>query len=629
MEKFMTTNEMKVQGHKWRWVYYVPIMILLGVVPLMVQMAKTEIPDERILYITNNNVDMFSQVKATWIMMMVGLILVILFLGFSKAFVKWDTFAKVAYVSTGVYAVMTLAAMGLSEYTHVAKWGLPNRAEGGIMLLCYVVIMLYTYSVVTEHTDYKYILIPLGLLVVVEVVLGYFQYRGEDLLMTEWGKQLIVPAHYAEDRAALKPLYEKGNMYGTMFHYNYIGSFAAMLVPLFAILTAFLRDYKWKLFCGIATLASIGTLFLSTARSGLIGVACAVGVALMLFIPYFIKRWKVTLSIVIATGVFVLGANAVTQGAIFRRIPTLVADIVAVFTPQEEVSDYKQTLPLQDIVSEEGKTTLYMGDETLTMMVVGEAVKFYDTTGEEAPYIYMDMGANNQYYFTQDKRYEKWVFPTVLIEETHYLKVQYGDTYVATLSLEDGITLLEHYTKEPMTLEEAPHWGFKGQEKLGSARGYIWSRSLPLLKETWLVGTGPDSFGFEFPQDDLLAKWYAYGDPNMTVDKVHNLYLQIAIQQGGIALLAFLTLIGAYLVQCIKLYAFKKDYTEQQVIGIALMLAVVGYLGAGLFNDSVVSVAPIFWILLGAGMGMNYLYKHTIKQAVQQANDTTGNRETK
>jgi hypothetical protein len=33
----------------------------------------------------------------------------------------------------------------------------------------------------------------------------------------------------------------------------------------------------------------------------------------------------------------------------------------------------------------------------------------------------------------------------------------------------------------------------------------------------------------------------------------------------------------------------------------------MGYLGAGVFNDSVVSVAPVFWVVLGAGMRQNAL----------------------
>ena len=127
------------------------------------------------------------------------------------------------------------------------------------------------------------------------------------------------------------------------------------------------------------------------------------------------------------------------------------------------------------------------------------------------------------------------------------------------------------------------------------------------MKKNLLIGNGPDTFVAYFPQNDLLAKWWAYGTTNVIVDKAHNLYLQIGINQGGIALVAFLVLCIGYITQSLKLYAFKETYHEvDEAMGIGVMLGVVGYLGAGFFNDSVVSVAPIFWILLGCGMAVNY-----------------------
>ena len=170
-----------------------------------------------------------------------------------------------------------------------------------------------------------------------------------------------------------------------------------------------------------------------------------------------------------------------------------------------------------------------------------------------------------------------------------------------------GIQLVDDYTYEPKEFVEPPAIGFKGKERMGSARGYIWSRSLPLLKDTVFIGVGPDAFAFEFPQDDILGKWYAYNTPNMIVDKPHNLYLQIAINQGVIALIAFLVLVGTYVVQGIRLYGLKKGYSTLEILGSAVLLAIIGYLGAGIFNDSVVPVAPIFWILLGTGMATNFM----------------------
>lgn len=155
----------------------------------------------------------------------------------------------------------------------------------------------------------------------------------------------------------------------------------------------------------------------------------------------------------------------------------------------------------------------------------------------------------------------------------------------------------------------AEHIGFEGKEKIGSSRGYIWSRTLPLLKNCLITGYGPDTYTYNFPQNDVLAKYYSYEQFGegfyVTVDKPHNMYLQIFYSSGLIALLAFLGIVVFYLVDCFRLYALKREYRMEQVMGISVMLGIVGYLAAGFFNDSVVGVAPVFWILLGVGAALN------------------------
>ena len=52
----------------------------------------------------------------------------------------------------------------------------------------------------------------------------------------------------------------------------------------------------------------------------------------------------------------------------------------------------------------------------------------------------------------------------------------------------------------------APGAIFTSHESFASSRGYIWSRTIPLLKETLFIGTGADTFVIAFPQDDYIGK---------------------------------------------------------------------------------------------------------------------------
>lgn len=606
----MVEREREVQTKymfNFRWLVFVPIILLLGVVPLIVRLVKTDISAEYILYITGNNIDFFTQFKAQAIVGIMILMGIIMFLVGKKADIKRDKISYIYYGMSMLFIVMTLLSGYLSSYKEVTMWGLPNHAEGMVILICYILMMLYTYYCVKEKKDYKFIFIPLGFLVVCLTVIGYFQYIGEDLFMTEWGSKIIIPEHYAEDRGMLKGLYESHNIYGTLFHYNYVGSFAAMMVPLFITLTCFIKGYKSKLAFGVLSLCSLFLLFGSTSRAGLIGFGCSILVFMILFGRSFLKYWRGILIAVVIGVISIVGLDRATNGQIFSRIPTLIADMKGIFQPVDENFDYKTNLPIQGISQEEGKLMIQMQDKALTVSMTEEGPRFEDETGTQVIYIYFDLGQGAR-YFTQEPKFEDYIFHVKDVEGKKYLVLSYKDFKVATLGISDeGIQLVDDYTYKPKAFVEPPAIGFKGKEKMGSARGYIWSRSLPILKDTLFVGVGPDAYAFEFPQDDILGKWYAYDTPNMIVDKPHNLYLQIAINEGVIALIAFLVLVGTYVVQGVRLYGLKKGYSTLEILGSAVLLAIVGYLGAGIFNDSVVPVAPIFWILLGTGMATNYI----------------------
>ena len=144
-----------------------------------------------------------------------------------------------------------------------------------------------------------------------------------------------------------------------------------------------------------------------------------------------------------------------------------------------------------------------------------------------------------------------------------------------------------------------------GYELRGSKRIYIWSRTIPKLKKTGFLGGGPDTYSLIFPQEDNFGKQIAYGNPSMIVDKPHNLYLQMLINMGYLFFTGFIILVGAYLIQSIKIYRNREFNGFYEIVGLTTALAVSSYLAAGMFNDSAVSVAPYFWFFMGLGIAVN------------------------
>jgi len=108
-------------------------------------------------------------------------------------------------------------------------------------------------------------------------------------------------------------------------------------------------------------------------------------------------------------------------------------------------------------------------------------------------------------------------------------------------------------------------------------------------------------------QYDFLGKLKFYMTGSLFVDKAHSMYLQTALTTGVLSLAAILVLFVMYAVLSLKVL-WDEDFTEfLPAAGLACFAAFCGYAIAGLFNDSTITVAPVFWVLLGMGTGINVM----------------------
>lgn len=596
--------------HLNQWVLFGPLMIILGIIPLIVRLNMLPLTGEISKVWTQNQVaDFFSWYKSNLIILAVLVMIGIFAYYLSQGDkLSLDNSYKMAYGCGIVFLILGLLSTFFSQYSNVAWWGAPERCEGMVMLICYVAIMFYALYAFRKTSDFKFIIAPLCFVTAVNAFLGVFQFFGHDLFDTQLGRILIIPGALAALRDNLTLMFEEGKIYGTLFHYNYMGSFGAMMAPLFITLALFLKDKKAKILFGMMSFLALFLLFGSTSRAGIIGFGVAIIAFIIIFAKKIIEQYKITLVVIIAFIAFAFGLNVITSGAIFARIPTLINDAQALFDGGDGNFNYKDHLPINDIIIDGRTITFVMPQETLSITSNDNDVIFRDKAGQRVNYI-----LSENVYTTTDERFGQYSFEaTSAIGENieiPVLAMAQKNQMLFIIALDQEETYLVDGRFNKINLVDPKTIGFNGQEKLGSARGYIWSRSLPIAMDSLFIGKGPDTFILNFPQGDLLGKWYAYGTPWMTVDKPHNLYLQIWISQGALALIAFLVLTIGYLAASFKRYAFRKTYTAADTIGTALALAVAGYLGAGVFNDSIVSVAPIFWAILGVGIAVNRVNK--------------------
>ncbi|WP_226038473.1 O-antigen ligase family protein [Aquibacillus saliphilus] len=146
----------------------------------------------------------------------------------------------------------------------------------------------------------------------------------------------------------------------------------------------------------------------------------------------------------------------------------------------------------------------------------------------------------------------------------------------------------------------------------GAGRIFIWTESLPLLREHFWIGSGPDTFAEAFHSNIDDSKLIAhFGTAGKTVDKAHNEYLHIGVTLGVPALLIYLLFLFRVLYLAFK--SIKYMTNKQKIIHYGLMATIIGYLTQAFFNISMPTVAPLFWILLGLcyGISIDHLQKAT------------------
>ncbi|MEH6908539.1 O-antigen ligase family protein, partial [Neobacillus drentensis] len=126
-------------------------------------------------------------------------------------------------------------------------------------------------------------------------------------------------------------------------------------------------------------------------------------------------------------------------------------------------------------------------------------------------------------------------------------------------------------------------------------------------------GSGPDTLEYVFPaKKEELEKYF--GTPNIIVDKAHNEYLQIAITLGVPALLTYLFLLFVILKRAFQAEIIAAE--NEKILLTGLISSIVGYLIQAFFNISVVTVAPLFWSLLGITLAKSESY---LKNAINKS----------
>ena len=130
-------------------------------------------------------------------------------------------------------------------------------------------------------------------------------------------------------------------------------------------------------------------------------------------------------------------------------------------------------------------------------------------------------------------------------------------------------------------------------EESGSGRIMIWKMTLRSISKGPLLGSGLDTLDARLLEDQF-SESLKLAMQGIIIDKAHNEFLEYWVCGGIVTLLSYISLISVILY---KLFKHREDDISK-----IFMLTIVGYIVQSFFNNSVIAVAPLYWILLGAAV---------------------------
>lgn len=560
--------------------------------------------------------DIFAAFKSQYVSAFgIVFVLLVLALLFRK-----DTGAMNKAVVTSLMAFLFMIVLSslLSPYPQIVMRGVFDRFEGYPVWFSYVfsfVLAMLCFRNIREWKVLKWIIFYL---LTVQVLLGISQYAGHNLMNYPPLSNLTVPTPMRE-LYHLGQLRSGGTAFGSINNPNFYSQFIAVLMAMAAPIVAKGGLYKRFIFTGAGC-----CLAFAGCSGGLIGLAVGMGILglwvgtekreqlLMIgmlsapFMSSMLMLWMGrTLSaadaIVCALIPIAYAGSLLIRKCIEKigyRRGGLAAGLSVLllfsgFFAWILIPDYSaQTVNRIEILENllvihypEGLVTLSTGK--------GNLISVKDNNGVA---LIRDIDEGTVEIPDLKDKITIEAFPNYSL--VHFERL--GAKFVSENNL-------FYYQEAKATItnseKKSPYLGFVGKEKFGSGRGYIWSRTLPLLPGVVLVGVGPDVFPFVFPQYDYVGT-INMGAANIMIDKPHNWFLQIAVSFGIPALLALLILSSGILRAAWNILANSEGDQRIKITALSAIGIIVVYSVTGLLYDSVISVSMCLWPLMGALVGL-------------------------
>lgn len=502
-----------------------------------------------------------------------------------KQFLKFSS----VLIPLFVYGGLALLSTIFSKHLSFGLTGIHEQFESVFVLLSYCLIVYYAFLFIHTEEDIKFILKYLIIGILLLSILGITQIIGKDFIGSKIGEHLVLPRKYWGNMG-LDFKFGLRRVYLTLYNPNYVGVYVSLILPILLGLLFNEKSRKQIILYITAILGLIVCLIGSQSKTSLISLFISIIFIIIFFRKYIFRKSKIVLTII--------GTTVISIFLFIIISLPMISNLVNQFTHIE-----KYTPALTDIKTEDELIITYKGNDLHVNFTFNDNLSLILTDSNGTTLLY---NANESGILTiADPRFSEINLSMVSFNNILCTQLTIeGKDWVFTNQLGDNTYYYLNANGKFDKIDSTDSYFFRGYEKFASGRGYIWSRTIPLLKDNIILGSGADSFVFAFPQQDYV-NLYNYGFDNQIITRPHNLYLQMGIQTGLLSLISFLLFYIIYFVFSIKLY-WKADFKDYHYkAGVSIFIGTVSYMIAGISNDSTITVAPVFWVLIGIGTAIN------------------------
>lgn len=572
-----------------------PICFIVTVLPLIVKYHESKTNMEHFDWYPNTSTvfDIFLYYKQWFFVAVCGVILLIILIR-SFYLKKKLSFHRI-FLPLITYSILAILSTVFSKYSSFGISGIIHQYENIFSLIGYILIAYYIYNTVNTEYELRLLINSLAIGALILGILGSFQFFGLDYMNSRFIRSIILSNN--ADLFEFDLLFDSGHVYTTMFNPNYVGVYTAFIVPLFSILIFFSKKLKEYILYGAVIITSIISLIGSQSKTALISIFVSLVIACIMLRKIIIKKWYLFVSLGVIFIVSFVIFNALNNNQYLNAIKNVFniekseqPNLSSMDTSSDGVwIEYKGNKMIvslssdHDIILKDSNDNYIASSEYSTNEDGSIVLQIQDQRFNDIPIIKYPSGSAIDFCLVINQQI--WPFSNTAVPNYY--------------------TYYNRYNKFS-SIQTADSMFFNGYEKLATSRGYLWSRTIPLIKDNIILGTGADTFFLVFPQHDYVA-FHNYGYADQLITKPHNYYLQTAVQTGLISLLCLLTFFIIYLIQSVKIYFRNTFVSFQAKIGLASLLAIISYLVSGFSNDSFITVSPVAWVIIGIGLASNKL----------------------